>query len=306
MDDLLPTRLPIIVTMIAAAALGLFWLPLRALAQSGLDASLATIAVFLMPVLVLVSLAGLRLVRGKAIGMAQGITGLLTGGALALYSESLLHTDVARTLILFYVTPVWSTLLEVVLLKQRLSKARAIALILGLAGLVTILGGRTGVPLPQNLGDSMALLAGMVWAFGSFRVRLATDFGVFENLFSFFFFGSLVAVLIAILPITPGITAPKWNVLMPLLPWLILVAVGFMIPIFWGILWGSQHIDSGRLGILLQIEAVVGIASAALLTEELFGFVKLLGALLVIGAAVVDVLGSQDSIHRDNTAENNF
>ena len=93
---------------------------------------------------------------------------------------------------------------------------------------------------------------------------------------------------------------------MPLLPWLILVAVGFMIPIFWGILWGSQHIDSGRLGILLQIEVVVGIASAALLTEELFGFVELLGALLVIGAAVVDVLGSQDSIHRDNTAENNF
>jgi drug/metabolite transporter (DMT)-like permease len=57
---------------------------------------------------------------------------------------------------------------------------------------------------------------------------------------------------------------------------------------------------------LLQIEVVVGIASAALLTEELFGFVELLGALLVIGAAVVDVLGSQDSIHRDNTAENNF
>ncbi|MEO9652690.1 MAG: DMT family transporter [Roseobacter sp.] len=284
---------PILVTIISAAALGLFWLPLRALAENGLDAGWATIAVFVGPVLVMLPLACWRLMQGQAVGLGQSVTGLLTGGALALYSESLLLTDVARSLILFYVTPVWSTLLEVVLLKQRLTKARGLALVLGLAGLVTILGGRTGVPLPQNIGDTMALLAGVVWAGGSFRVRQARDVGIFENLFSFFLFGSLVAILITLLPVTTTIPAPSWTDLKPLLPWLILVAVGFMIPIFWGILWGSQHIDSGRLGILLQIEAVVGIASAALLTNELFGFVEALGAVLVISAALVDVLGDR-------------
>lgn len=289
---------PILVTVISAAALGLFWLPLRALAENGLDAGWATIAVFAGPVIVMLPFAFWRMFQGHAIGLRQSVTGLLTGGALALYSESLLLTDVARALILFYVTPVWSTALEILILKQRMTKARALALILGLAGLVTILGGRTGVPLPQNFGDTMALLAGVVWAAGSFRVRQAVEVGIFENLFSFFLFGSLVALFITFLPIMATNAAPNWDVLKPLFPWLVLVAVGFMIPIFWGILWGSQHIDSGRLGILLQIEAVVGIASAALLTDELFGLVEFLGAFLVISAAIVDVLGGRYEMQR--------
>jgi len=35
--------------------------------------------------------------------------------------------------------------------------------------------------------------------------------------------------------------------------------------------------DPGRLGVLLQMEAVVGIGSAAVLTDEPFGLVELLG-----------------------------
>ena len=78
-----------------------------------------------------------------------------------------------------------------------------------------------------------------------------------------------------------------------LLPWLVLAAVGFLIPVMWGMLWGSKHIDAGRLGILLQMEAVIGIGSAALLTDEPFGLVEALGTVLVIGAGVVDVLGGK-------------
>jgi hypothetical protein len=87
--------------------------------------------------------------------------------------------------------------------------------------------------------------------------------------------------------------APTWAELKRLSPWLVLAAAGFMIPVMWGLLWGSKHIDAGRLGILLQMEAVVGIGSAALLTDEPFGIVELTGTLLVVGAGVVDVLGDR-------------
>lgn len=288
-------RLPILVTIISASALGLFWLPLRAFAENGLTGGWATLALFVAPIVVMLPLALIRLGRGQPIGIFHVLTGLLTGGALALYSESLLLTDVARALILFYVTPVWSTLLELVFLKRPLTRARALALVLGLAGLVTILGGRTGIPLPQNAGDVLALLAGVVWACGSFRVRLAPSVGLFEEVFSFFFYGSLVALAMALIPTTPAVQPPDLSVLVELLPWLAIAAIAYMIPIFWGILWGSKHIDSGRLGILLQIEAVVGIASAAILTDEPFGLVEILGTALVISAGLVDVLGSGKS-----------
>ncbi len=78
-----------------------------------------------------------------------------------------------------------------------------------------------------------------------------------------------------------------------LLPWLVLMAAVFLIPVMWGLLWGAQHLDPGRLGILLQTEAIVGIGSAALLAGEPFGAREALGSALVIAAGAVDVLGQR-------------
>jgi drug/metabolite transporter (DMT)-like permease len=288
-------RLPILVTIVAASAWGLFWLPLRAFEDNGLAAGWATLAIFATPAVLLLPLALWRIGRGLPVGAGHVTTGLLVGGAVALYSESVLLTDVARALILFYVTPVWSTLMEITLLKRRLTGPRTMALVLGLAGLVTILGGRTGVPVPQNLGDAMALLAGMAWSCGSMKVRANPAVGIFETVFSFFLYGTLVALFLALLPFEANGQPPAWEVLERLLPWLVLAAVGFLIPVMWGLLWGSKHIDAGRLGILLQIEAVIGICSAALLTDEPFGTVEILGTCLVIGAGIVDVLGQRNT-----------
>jgi len=231
--------------------------------------------------------------QGRPTGIRQAVTALFLGSAFALYAYSLLLTDVARALLLFYVTPVWSTILEVALMGRRFTKARALALVLGFGGLLTILGGRSGIPLPRNLGDTMAIVAGILWACGAVRVRTSKDISVFEHVFSFFLYGGAVAFLLALLPIKGASILPSWAQLGPLVPWLLLVALGFLIPVTCALLWGSQRIDPGRLGILLQLEAVVGIASAALLTDEPFGLVEVAGTILIIGAGVVDVLGSE-------------
>ncbi len=289
-------RIPIFIVIAAASAWGLFWLPLRAFEENGLSAGWTTLAVFATPVMVLLPFATLRLLRGQPCGGTNAASGLLAGGAVALYAESVLLTDVARALILFYVTPVWSTILELQFMKRRLTRARSLALILGLAGLITILGGRTGVPLPQNMGDTLALLSGIVWACGSLRIRTNSDVGTFENVFSFFLYGSAVAsCLVLLLPIDVLGTASDWSDMKVLLPWLVVAAATFMIPVMWGLLWGAKHMDPGRLGIFLQMEAVVGIGSAALLTDEPFGMVEALGTVLVISAGVADVIGSRTS-----------
>jgi len=284
---------PIIVVIVAASMWGLFWLPLRAFEEMGLAAGWATFAQFVAPALFLAPLALWRALSGRATGLRQVAIGLLIGGAFALYAESLLLTEVARALILFYVTPVWSTLLELTFMGRRFTKARAVALAMGLAGLVVILGGRTGVPLPQNPGDVMALLSGVLWAIGSMRVRQSGEAALFEHLFSFFFYGGLFALGLALLPIEAMGSPPAWSELAKFAPWLALTAVAFLLPVMCGLLWGASHMDPGRLGILLQLEAIVGILSAALLTDEPFGLVESLGTLLVIGAGVADVLGDR-------------
>ena len=284
---------PILVVILSASLWGLFWMPIRAFEEMGLSAGWATLSQFVAPALFLAPIAVWRVVGGRPTGLRQVTTGLLIGGAFALYAESLLLTEVARSLILFYITPVWSTLLELTVMGRRFTRARAVALVMGLAGLLVILGGKTGVPLPQNPGDVMALLSGMLWAVGSLRVRQAGETGLFEHLFSFFFYGGLFALVLALLPVEAFGAPPTWPELERIAPWLILTAVGFLIPVMCGLLWGAAHMDPGRLGILLQLEAIVGILSAALLTDEPFGAVEILGTLLVTGAGVADVMGDR-------------
>lgn len=284
---------PELAVVIASAAWGLFWIPLRAFERRGLEPAWATLTQFLAPLVILLPVAFMRWQRRQPTGMQQYRTGLLIGAAVALYLESLLLTDVARALILFYAMPAWGTILEVGLMGRPLTRWRGIALLLSLGGMLTILGAGDSLSLSMNLGDLMALLSGILFAFGAMRVREAPETSVFEQILAFFLYGSVAALALSLLPLPQLGQPPSIDQLITLAPWLALIAVGFLIPVMWGVYWGSRHVDPGRLGILLQIEAIVGIGSAALLAGEPFGMRQAMGAVLVISAGLVEVIGNQ-------------
>jgi len=52
-------------------------------------------------------------------------------------------------------------------------------------------------------------------------------------------------------------------------------------------------LSPGRVGMLLMVEVIVGMASAAILTDEQFGLRELSGTVLIISAGVVEVLRQQ-------------
>jgi drug/metabolite transporter (DMT)-like permease len=287
---------PELAVAIASAAWGLFWIPLRAFNNNGLSASWAVFAQFLTPLLILIPFALFRFIRKKPTGIGQYRTGILVGFAVSLYLESLLLTDVARSLILFYVMPTWATILEIAVMHRPLTKSRGISLGLGILGMVVIIFNSSTFSVSLNLGDLLALLSGILFSFGALRVRQAHETSVFEQLFAFFLFSSLASFCFALLPISFLGSPPTWTQISTLAPWLALTAVGFLIPVMSGIYWGSRHVNPGRLGILLQIEAVVGILSAALLAGEPFGVRQAIGAVLVIGAGLIEVLGNREIV----------
>ena len=284
---------PEIVVLVASAAWGLFWIPLRAFERQGLGPAWATVAQFLMPLAIMTPFAAARWLRMKPTGIRQYRSGLLIGGAVALYLSSLLLTDVARALILFYAMPAWGTLLEVVVMRRTFTRWRGVSLLLSLSGMLVILSAGHGFSLSMNLGDLLALLSGVLFAVGAMLVRQAPETSVFEQLVGFFLYGSVVALSFSLLPLAQLGRPPSLDQVIALAPWLALAAAGFLIPVMWGIYWGSRNVDPGRLGILLQIEAAAGIMSAALLAGEPFGAPQAIGAVLVIGAGVVEVIGNR-------------
>ena len=293
-DGSVPSRvLPIAVVLVSAALWGLFWIPLRAFEARGLEPAWATLAQFILPLFLLLPFAAWRAARGQSTGVAQITSGLLVGAAFVLYYQSLLLTEVVRALLLFYITPIWGTALEAVFLRRKISPFRIAALVCGVSGLLVILTSKGGLPVPQNAGDYMALLSGFVFAVGALRIRAMPEMAVFEHVFSFFLYGTVFALAMFLLPLAELGGAPDWGVLARLMPWLLAVAGLFLIPVMWGLLWGAKHVDPGRLGILFQMEAVVGITSAAVLANEPFGWAEATATCLIVGASVLDVFGNR-------------
>ena len=57
-----------------------------------------------------------------------------------------------------------------------------------------------------------------------------------------------------------------------------------------GILWGVREVSPGRAGLLLMMEVVTGLASAAAFAGEPFGAARIAGSMLIVSAALVEVL----------------
>lgn len=112
----------------AGAVWGLFWIPLRALEDPGLHSLWVTVIYFLVCTLCLVPIAILRWKHVIAGGLQLQITAMLSGGALFLYMTAIVHTDVVRVILLFYLTPIWGTLLARIFLGEAITPLRIVAM----------------------------------------------------------------------------------------------------------------------------------------------------------------------------------
>ena len=277
-----------------AIAWGLWWLPVRWLARSGLSGDLVSVAVYLGAALLL---APWMLGRRRA-ALRSGTTlliGVLLGAALALTNDALLRGDVVRVLLLFYLAPVWATLLGALLLHVPLTLARCGCVVAGVAGAAAVLGAGAGVPRPTSIGDWMGLLAGIAFAAGSLAVRRSEQSGkggdATSQTFASFVFAALIgAILVLQLSHASATSAVAvWSAL----PRALLVSLVWLIPQTWLFTWGARRLDPGRVSIIMLAEPMVAVLSAAVLLHERPSARVLLGCLLIVCAALIETAGAR-------------
>ncbi len=285
-----PDLLPSLAVAFSGLLWGLFWIPIRYFDAAGLRGAWSTLAYFVVGLAILLPLVAWHWRRLVQCPRSVLIAGVFTGSAFALYALAILLTDVVRVMLLFYATPVWSTILAAVLLRERITLARLLALVLGLGGLVVILGFQDGFPMPRNLGDWLALAAGITWSYGTLMLYSRPEVDTFDSTVAFFVGGLLVAIGFFLVPIFDVGDPPSAAVLRDLGPSLVAMMALLALPAIYIALWGSGHLDPGRVGILLMGEILVGVGSAAILTDEPFGLREAVGTALVISAGLVEIL----------------
>ena len=279
---------PAIVVAASSGAWGLYWLPLRALNEAGIPAAWVPALLYVGPfaLLALTALAG----RRSGFTLRSAFTGMLAGSALALYSDSLLFTEVVRALIFFYLTPVWSTILERILLGNRISAVRLASILIGFSGMGIAVGaGFEDFLSGFNVGDAMALASGFAWAWASIRIYSGREGGALVLSTWFLGFGALTGLLLALSGLGEVATgALDVDRVAGLLPYLLAFGVLVVIPSVIAIMWGAKILAPGLVGILMMTEVSVGAISAALWAGEPIGLREVVGIALVTLAGVLE------------------
>jgi drug/metabolite transporter (DMT)-like permease len=211
----------------------------------------------------------------------------LCGVAVTLYASSILATEVARALLLFYLCPAWSTLIEMLFLGRRASGRRFLALASSALGLVALTGGELNLEEAGGLGDLMALISGFAWAVGTSLLFGSQRFEIRAGSFHAFLGACLTGFLL--LPLLPSPLQAE------ALDWALGLGLGalYMLPVVAICLWGALRLPPGQLGFLLTGEIVSGLLSAALLLDQPFGWAEGLGALFICSAAASEAFAGK-------------
>ena len=272
----------------AGAVWGLFWIPLRALEDAGINGLWITVVYFLIPTICLIPIVLSRWQHVKQGGISLQLTTMLSGGALLLYSTSIVYTDVVRAMLLFYLTPIWATILARIFLGDLITPSRVIAMVLAILGMLTIFGLGARFPIPQNIGDWLGIGSGFLWAVAMVRIRKSESHSAIELTAGFFqwslIFSSGAAFLLA-----PS-QMPDIEQILPALPLLLIFTALLVLPGTYASLLGPKYLSPGIVGLLFMTEIIVGAISVALLAGEPFGIRELIGVLLIAGASMLEPL----------------
>ena len=272
----------------AGAVWGLFWIPLRALEDAGVNGLWITVVYFLIPTICLIPIVLSRWQHVKQGGISLQLTTMLSGGALLLYSTSIVYTDVVRAMLLFYLTPIWATILARIFLGDLITPSRIIAMLMAILGMLTIFGLGARFPIPQNIGDWLGIGSGFLWAVAMVRIRMSESHSAIE-LTAGFFQWSLIFSAGAAFLLAPS-QIPKIEQVLPALPLLLIFMALLVLPGTYASLWGPKYLSPGIVGLLFMTEIIVGAISVALLAGEPFGIRELMGVLLIAGASMLEPL----------------
>ncbi len=266
---------------------GFYWLPVRRLADIGLSGAWGTLVIVAMAALVLAPVAvraRRRLFRSSPVTLASIALG---GVAFVLYSVGLVYGRVAIVVLLFFLTPVWSTLIARYALGWSTPWLRLAAIMVGVTGLGLVLGADGGLPLPRGLGDWFGLASGLLWAVATTGIRAQAETGPGEAAFVFALGACAGAAVLA--PVLEPVPSLAIEAVIPALGWTL--AAGSL---WWGLsmvglMWATARLEPARVGILLMAEVLVGLASAAIFAGEHLGTLEVVGGALVLGAGVLEV-----------------
>jgi drug/metabolite transporter (DMT)-like permease len=291
--------LAVLALALNALVWGLSWWPLRQLDANGLHPLWATAAVFALATLVLtfISPQGWRhFHQHPQLWWLMAASGLTNIG----FNWAVTTGDVVRVVLLFYLMPTWSLLLAWWMLGERPTRGALMRLSLALVGVLLVLKTpESPWPLPQDLPDVLALLAGFCFALTNIWLLRLQHTPESSRMVAMFGGGALMAVVCAILAtwagVIPALSMLATNDISAWAPYVLGLSAAFLVSNF-TLQYGAARLSAHATAMVMMSEVVfASVSSVALGASALTWRVGLGGGMIVLAA----LLASQ--AHTDKT-----
>ena len=260
-----PPRQAFLLVFLSSAIWGLLWVPMHYLESIGLSGLWAVVLFHMLPAAAMLPYMRRLVVIGRHQWGQVFAAGLLMGAGFVLYSLGLVMASVTKTVVLFYMTPIWSSLLAFVWLGERAGFGRWVAIAGALVGCILTTAVHKDLAGFDRF-DMFGLLSGLFWAIGSVIIRRYDRLDYRHITFLQYLLGGLIALLAALVFAGPMPALPIWLVAIP--PAFVASSLVFL-PTALLIFRIMQYISPGLVGILMLSEALVAAVSAAWLLGEI-------------------------------------
>ena len=288
------TALAALAALTNASVWGFSWYPLKWLEAHGIASLWATTFVFGASALAVLAA---RPAAARALWLHRGALGWMVfaaGMTNACFNTALATGDVVRSVLLFYLMPMWVVGLARWLLAEPITLAALARTALALAGAMLVLGdGQLRMPLPDSWSDALAIAAGFFFGLNNVLLRKyaatpqeARAFGMFIG-----------AVVIAPMVIAGMAIIGKPLLLSPQpVAWLVIGL--FTVAVLIGNLalqYGAAHLPANVLSVLMLAEILVAtlsswLAGAASITQGV-----VLGGACIVCASVLAIFTGRNS-----------
>ncbi len=263
---------------------GCWWIFLRLIEATGISPGWTLAVVYGGAAIMLAPLFAWRWRRWRPMVWSVVIVGVGYGLPLAFWSHAVIHGNVVRVTLLFYLTPVWGTVLAALVFRERLTPLRLLSVAFGLIGATAVLGIEDGFPVPATAQEWMALLAGALFAVAAAASRIWPDVSGYDSSFVMFVTSAVLGVVFA--GLFGAETMPSAASVLQSVPLVIFLAVVFAIPSQFLLAWAATKLDPGRVSTLILFDVLATTVSARILTNEPFGWPEAIGCLFILGTGV--------------------
>jgi len=284
---------PVLLVLASALMWGLWWVPVRICEALGVTGVWPNLGMNLGALIALFVIVLFKRPEAKLAGSAV-LGSVLIGIAVSLYGAALSLTDVARAVLLFYLAPAWSTLIEVTIMRQRWHWRRLPPLVLSFTGMIVIFRGNIAFD-NGGIGDLAALASGLAWSAGAALVfstggRERGQIAGLVQRMSLIVMMSAFATSFVLLPLDwqgwPSFAGRDAALA-------ILTALGagalYLAPIIVVSLWGAKQLLPATISFLLAAEILSGITSSALFLDEPFGWREVIGTLMIMAGIITHI-----------------